>query len=62
MSKHAKDGAHASGQVAKDTGYVGRHREPPPVIEVRSPAEQAAYIAGGGSGDAANPGAGQDLQ
>jgi hypothetical protein len=44
MSKHAKGGAHASGQTAKDTGYVGRHREPAPVVEVRSPAEQAAYI------------------
>jgi hypothetical protein len=45
MSKHAKDtGAHASGQTARDTGYEGRHREPAPVVEVRSPAEQAAYI------------------
>jgi hypothetical protein len=44
MSKHAKGGAHASGQIAKDTGYEGRHREPAPAIEVRSPAEQAAYI------------------
>jgi hypothetical protein len=44
MAKHAKGGAHASGQTAKDTGYEGKHREPAPVIEVRSPAEQAAYI------------------
>jgi len=43
MGKHSKDGEHHCGQTAKDTGYTGKHREAP-VFEVRSPAEQAAYI------------------
>jgi hypothetical protein len=44
MSKHSKGGAHASNEEAKNTGYEGHHRAPDPVFEVRSPAEQAAWI------------------
>jgi hypothetical protein len=44
MGKHAKGGDHANDQTATDSGHVGKHRAPDPVYEVRTPAEQAAWI------------------